>query len=266
MTLLLRAKDGGYEPDLGFVAESRRPVEPLAPPDAPPEETYPTDWRSIQPVPVELPDHLGNAARAAATLCDRLGESHPAVVRAARWHDVGKSHPVFQATMTACADMPQGDGRLWAKSSCRGARHRRAYFRHELASALAWLERHDGGPDADLVAYLIAAHHGKVRLSLRAMPDEPEATEGQRFARGVWEGDALPALAFDGEEIPGTRLRLALMELGEGEQGASWTARTQRVLAEMGPFRLAWLEALVRLADWRATAEEQLHSINRGEL
>jgi CRISPR-associated endonuclease/helicase Cas3 len=258
MTLMLRARDGGYDPDLGFVADSRKPVGTLPTSTAAPDESFRDDWRSAQPQPVELPDHLANTARAAKALCERLGESSPAVVRAARWHDVGKAHEVFQATMTACNEMPQGDGRLWAKSRCHGARHQRPYFRHELASALAWLETHDGEPDADLIAYLIAAHHGKVRLSLRAMPDEREAPDGQRYARGVWEGDRLPALAFDGEQCPETALRLALMELGEGEQGPSWTARTQALLATQGPFRLAWLEALVRIADWRATRQEQV--------
>ena len=112
------------------------------------------------------------------------------------------------------------------------------------------------------IAYLIAAHHGKVRLSLRAMPDEKEAPNGKRYARGVWEDDQLPALAFDGEQSPQTTLRLNLMELGEGPQGPSWTARTQALLAEHGPFRLAWLEALVRIADWRATGQEQLDPSN----
>ena len=261
MTLLLRAKDGGYDPDLGFVADSRKRVEPLPAPPTP-DETYREDWRSNRPQPIELPDHLANVARAAQVLCDRLTEASPAVVRAARWHDVGKAHAIFQTTMTACADMPAGDGRLWAKSCCKCARHQRPYFRHELASALAWLEAHDGEPDADLVAYLIAAHHGKVRLSLRALPDEQEAPHGKRYARGVWEDDQLPALSFDGEQSPQTTLRLHLMELGEGPQGPSWTARTQALLAKHGPFRLAWLEALVRIADWRATAQEQADLTN----
>ena len=47
------------------------------------------------------------------------------------------------------------------------------------------------------------------------------------------------------------------MELGEGAHGDRWTARTQRLVAEHGPFRLAWLEALVRIADWRASGSEQ---------
>jgi len=94
-------------------------------------------------------------------------------------------------------------------------------------------------------------------MSLRAMPTE-EAGEGvTRFARGIWEGDTLPALGFDGEHSDETELKLALMEIGEGEQGPSWTERSLKLLVHHGPFRLAWLETLVRLADWRASAEEQ---------
>ena len=101
-------------------------------------------------------------------------------------------------------------------------------------------------------------------MSLRAMPDEkpdPEAPQA-RFARGIWEGDVLPALNFDGEHSEETVLKLALMELGKGEQGRSWTERVQTLLAEHGPFRLAWLETLVRIADWRASAVEQEVSAN----
>ena len=45
--------------------------------------------------------------------------------------------------------------------------------------------------------------------------------------------------------------------IGEGEQGPSWTERTLKLLDQYGPFQLAWLETLVRLADWRASAAEQ---------
>ena len=51
--------------------------------------------------------------------------------------------------------------------------------------------------------------------------------------------------------------KLAIMELGEGEQSASWTSRTLGVLERHGPFRLAWLESLVRHAEWRASRWEQ---------
>jgi CRISPR-associated endonuclease/helicase Cas3 len=155
--------------------------------------------------------------------------------------------------MHACETAPAG---FLAKSPCNG-RHSRKFFRHELASMLAWLVQHDGEPDADLIAYLIAAHHGKVRMSLRAMPTEEAKPGIKRFARGVWEGDLLPVLEFDGERSRECSLKLALMEIGEGEQGPSWTERTLKLLDQYGPFRLSWLETLVRLADWRASAKEQ---------
>jgi CRISPR-associated endonuclease/helicase Cas3 len=135
----------------------------------------------------------------------------------------------------------------------------RRYFRHELASALAFLSQHDGEPEADLVAYLIAAHHGKVRMGIRALPDEKGPPEAERrFARGVWDGDPLPSVRCGIEDSAGLELSLALMEMGEDERGRpSWTARTQTLLQYYGPFMLAYLEALVRMADWRASASEQ---------
>ena len=54
-----------------------------------------------------------------------------------------------------------------------------------------------------------------------------------------------------------TQLQLALMELGDGDQGLSWSARALALLEQHGPFQLAWLETLVRLADWRASGKEQ---------
>lgn len=269
MILLLRARDGSYDPELGFNIEDKKPVTPLPPAASVSRESYNDDGRSDMTISVPLPEHLAHVARAAEVLCCKLGETEPAVIHAARWHDVGKSHPAFQAMLLANPSTCMRPDQLWAKSNfggrpvyatCEGEPLRfteRRYFRHELASMLAWMEAHGGQADTDLVAYLIAAHHGKVRMSLRAFPGETEAPDNRRFARGVWEGDTLPAFAFDGEQIPETRLRLAIMELGDGAQGASWTARTQQLLNQHGPFRLAWLEALVRIADWRATRQEQ---------
>jgi len=256
MTLLLRATDGGYDSKIGFEPNIKNPsvdVISTAQGDAP--EDFSGDWRSRQNTPVALPDHLAQVAAQADALCDAVGETHhkASVVRSGRWHDLGKAHNVFNATMHSCASAPPG---FLAKSPCGGT-HSRRFFRHELASMLAWLDQHDGEPNADLIAYLILAHHGKVRMSLRAMPTEDHAPKGRRFARGIYEGDVLPALDFDGEHSAETTLRLALMEIGQGEQGPSWTERALRLLDELGPFQLAWLETLVRLADWRASAKEQ---------
>lgn len=260
MTLLTRSHDGGYSPDIGFDGIAKPPV-PIAPEAASStnRRDYADDWRSQQPRSVGLVDHLANVAVHAARLCDAVGEAtHTAdVVRAGRWHDLGKLHEVFQQSMYRC-HLPADPAQPLAKSSCTGPmRHSRAFFRHELASMLGWLAQHDGEPHADLIAYLILAHHGKVRMSLRAMPTEKAESDVKRFARGVHEGDVLPALDFDGEHSATTTLKLALMEMGLGEQGASWGERALRLLEQHGPFQLAWLETLVRLADWRASAAEQ---------
>ncbi len=257
MTLLLRADIGGYDREIGFDAALKKPPVPVITLEpTSPEGTFGGDWRSLrQHRPVLLTDHLGHVADQAKRLCSSVGEiaNGNSVIRAARWHDLGKAHKVFDATMHCCDQAPAG---FLAKSPCYG-RHQRRFFRHELASMLAWLAQHEGEPNADLIAYLIAAHHGKVRMSLRAMPTEGADTGVSRFARGVWDGDVLPALDFDGEESKETPLKLALMEIGIGEQGPSWTERTLKLLDQYGPFQLAWLETLVRLADWRASALEQ---------
>ena len=55
-------------------------------------------------VPVTLPQHLSDAEEEASALCQALspsGEVAARVARAARLHDIGKAHPVFQATMRA---------------------------------------------------------------------------------------------------------------------------------------------------------------------
>jgi CRISPR-associated endonuclease/helicase Cas3 len=163
-------------------------------------------------------------------------------------------------TRNLSVDDPRHHSGPWAKSDGKGGgRSPRKYFRHELASALAWL--HEGR--SDLGAFIIAAHHGKVRLSLRARPTEKAAPERRRFCNGVWDGDILPATDLgDGVTTQEQRLSLALMELGGSDEGASWADRMLRLLDELGPFRLAWLEMLMRVADWRASAR---HSKKLGE-
>ena len=279
MTLMLKAAVGGYTPQLGLAPESKAVVPVIAAPakESLTAEAFDDDHRSLLQVPVTLPRHLADVEGEARALCETLKvEEALAVIRAARWHDVGKAHEAFQS-MLRYAHEKGTDEMLeegyWAKSGRKPNRKlgrpryqimvdgqpvRRPRFRHELASALAWLDQHDAEADSNLIAYLIAAHHGKVRMSLRALPQENEAPDGRLFARGVWDGDTLPEVRFeDGEIVPATVLHLDLMQLGEGPQGPSWTTRTQRLLKHLGPFRLAWLEALVRIADWRATRAEQ---------
>ena len=123
--------------------------------------------------------------------------------------------------------------------------------------------------ELDLLVYLISAHHGKVRMSLRSSPDDDRTDvpdpcpSSKRQARGVRDADCLPTCRLPALDLEGTidtpevTLSLDLMELGLSPcYGASWRERMQLLLERLGPFRLGYLEALLRAADCRASAEE----------
>jgi CRISPR-associated endonuclease/helicase Cas3 len=272
--LMLKGARGGYDPATGFSVECRDPVREVSGAVGPPEDTYSGDPRTTVGRFLTLDEHTRHVVEELETLISSLSlpvEDAELLRTAGRWHDVGKAHPAFQTalfdhgTPTDTGYQTTTPPQAWAKSPGGGRlRYRiegeseaveRPHFRHELASMLAWLE-HGNGP-RDLIAYLVASHHGKLRLALRALPTEPIPPDGRRFARGIWEGDELPALELRGFVMPPTRLRLEIMELGRGEQGPSWTERTRRLLEWEGPFRLGWLEALLRVADQRASAREK---------
>ncbi len=263
---LIRCEAGGYRPDRGWDPTSSETVSPLEPsasePATPPDATEAERfaacgrWQSIAEHTQELCDEL-------AALLERLGLSGDcadALRHAARWHDRGKAHAVFQAAL------PEGqpsNGVLWAKAASeKWNRYGRRFFRHELASALAVLLDSDQlVPDKvrDLVAYLVAAHHGKVRLSIRSLPEEQKPGDDRRFARGVWDGDELPPTDLGGGvAAPAVKLSLEPMEMGLCTEPPfvgqpSWADRMIRLRNELGPFGLAYLEALLRAADMRVS-------------
>jgi len=77
------------------------------------------------------------------------------------------------------------------------------------------------------------------------------------FALGVYHDDALPSVDLgDGAIWTEAKLDLSPMRLG-GD--ASWTGRALKLLAELGPFKLAFLESLLRAADVRASKKEAGH-------
>lgn len=125
---------------------------------------------------------------------------------------------------------------------------------HPLADELAGLS----ADDIDLVAYLVVSHHGKVRGRWASTPRDIE--DGEDRIHGVADGDAIPAVDLPddtgaGVALPRLTLSLAMAGLGLGPTyGASWTDRVERLLASRGPFSLAFLEAILRVADWRASA------------
>jgi CRISPR-associated endonuclease/helicase Cas3 len=214
-------------------------------------------------VRVSLAKHSIHVRDQVVTLAAALGLSEAErvlVTNIAPWHDLGKAHEAFVAltrsALTNGVTPPLAKWPTPKKGEPRPERLRR-YFRHELASALGFLAHHSWSEEASLPAYLIAAHHGKVRMGLRALPKEPNPADDRLFARGVWDHDVIPAARLGDFDVPETVLDLDIMQLGDGRHGPSWSARTQSLLNEYLPFRLAWLEAVIRIADWRASEAEE---------
>lgn len=269
ITVIVPADAGGYDSVRGWDPASREPVIPVPLEEgaliALPPEAMGEDGSSLTGRWVPLVDHLDHVGQAAAHLSRTLSGdlpdgAGPAIVRAAVLHDVGKGHPVFQNALVALeAESARDDRRRgghWAKSDRRGGlRFERPGFRHELAGALAvdasgLLADLD---EAELCRYLIAAHHGRVRLSAPALAEEVEGS-----VLGVRDGERLPGVDLpEGWDVdpcvPETTARLGCLELGGG-----WTAAALglRDRPDLGPFRLAWCEMLVRIADWQASAME----------
>jgi CRISPR-associated endonuclease/helicase Cas3 len=246
IVLLMHVKEGKYTKDYGWSPESKTAVIPLVNSDREIEANN-ADPNSFPRYRQSLTDHTDRVCGEMRRLLDALAasgiEAHRGVLEsAARNHDWGKAHPVMQETLHGSAG-PYNE--LLAKS-LENRKHSRSHFRHELASALAMLAA--GGDD--LAAYVIAAHHGRVRVSMRSMPGERET--GKVCVRGIWEGDELLECSLGGGVTRAScALTLAPIMLGS----VSWAGRALRLRDELGPFRLAYLEMLLRAADEKASAK-----------
>lgn len=113
--------------------------------------------------------------------------------------------------------------------------------------------------DFDLVAYLVASHHGKVRVGLHATPNDQEYRDrdGRGLPiRGIREGDQLPSVELVAGEpcLPEVKLTLEPAKLGLSPiTGISWRERCIGLQERFGPAALAFLEAILRAADVRAS-------------
>jgi len=269
---LIPTDQGGYDVLRGWDSNNKSWVAPVPAVDRPESEGNDDDLPS-QDAWQTIADHASEVVDEVLKVADGLGFPptwREVVETAARWHDRGKAHCIFQTAIRDGGETPHERPELWrgrqdlakAPRPFWNRSYSRKHFRHELATALAMLQ----AGLSPLATYLAAAHHGKVRLSIRSLPGEKHPPEpGIRFARGVWDLDILPETDLGGwVNAPAVELSLEPMELGIGSNGQpSWAERMLRLRddPQLGIFRLGFLEAIIRAADWRAS---EAHREGRG--
>ncbi|MCA2993047.1 type I-U CRISPR-associated helicase/endonuclease Cas3 [Gemmatimonas sp.] len=208
-----------------------------------PESTAGDDGSFIAE-PVALDEHLRDVEHWVDCFAARLavGETERvALLLAARWHDVGKCDPAFQALLRGEDAVSRFDRRpLLAKSGERAWRYRAAAplprgWRHEVLSTVmaADLIGHEPVEVRDLSLWLIATHHGRGRLFF----DEVGATSSPAGACVVAGQSVVRPAGVTAQEIM-----------------ADHAERGERLAARYGAYGLAYLETILRLADHRASA------------
>jgi CRISPR-associated endonuclease/helicase Cas3 len=255
--LLISAADGAYDPETGFDPAVRGVV-----PEGPVLATDPAseEQSEEQRAWITLDQHSREVRDQAGALLRTLQPGLPpgtaeTVVLAAYLHDVGKAHPIWQDALCELASAGERDriqaGRPWAKSGGKGGRlifAGGAAFRHELASLLLidgpLRAMADGAADPDLLRYLVLAHHGRLRVQVRDLA-----------GLGLEHGAATPVPPMLGQAPSQLTVDLGQFEPG-GER--SWTRTVLELRDRYGPFTLAYLETLVRIADWRASGGVEL--------
>lgn len=290
-TLLLRSGAGGYSSEIGWDPAAKPPVIPVFRETERPQEPegYEDEGTNTgQARWVTLREHSMNVRDQARRVVAELQEVglEPAIMdaisTAAHWHDAGKTHAAFQDMLLrplADDEKREFQKRVWAKSGQRGGGHSRPNFRHEVASALALLQHAPAalpGWVRDLAAYLVMSHHGKVRLSIRSLRHRDhdrdrnrDSAPGRQYLLGFRTDapDLLPPIDLgEGVTALKTELDLSIAQMGVNENGErSWLERSLALQNRLGPFRLAYLEALVRAADVRASIDEQRNNGGHNE-
>jgi CRISPR-associated endonuclease/helicase Cas3 len=276
MTLLIDREDGGYSDELGWTGNKddlptigRKPDSEM--------DAVNRDVRSATSWDL-LTTHLRDAEAEAKALVGYTAVAQSreaaAVVRASLWHDLGKNHPKWQAALPTNGRPGVGP---WAKFQLPAGQSFRPGLRHEAASALYCFDQWRAGVEgwSALAVYLVAAHHGKVRTVLRSR----NAVRSDVF--GILQGDKLPTLdgwANEEHTLNGAcRAFGAWGEWADDEESfevvsPSWVGMVAELLGpetngdvapdeaipkdeprHLGPFRLAYLEALTVAADIRAS-------------
>ena len=200
-----------------------------------------------------LSDHCKAVAALAGNFCERIGMGEKAqadIVLAAKLHDVGKAERRVQAFLRRMDPDDLAEGYPVIAKSGGGpldrAEHTRLMrlarlpvgYRHECWS-VRLAETHPeflSANDVDLVRYIIGTHHGHGRPLFPPVAD-PHAGETTQW------------------ELDGIRLA-AGPDRGPEQLDSGWIEMCDRLYLKYGPWRLAHMEAIVRLADHRVSGGE----------
>lgn len=270
--VVLDASKGGYDSETGWNPRSTEPAAVVTPPDSasvsaglsPDEDVAVADEpASLADAWYPLAEHLIDVERECTTLLKAFGavgltaEMQRAAIVAGRLHDIGKASEVWQQAALATASDDeradlQSDGPFAKTGNRRPLRFDPPCFRHELASALALMGEGASAlgdhRETDLVIYLVASHHGRIRLSIRRPPEELGTDDRAVTTLGIAPGSELPEVDLGDGTIPATQLTIPT-----GHDRYERRALPLRDRPDIGPFRLAFLEMVVRCADWRAS-------------
>ena len=241
---------GGREEGAVFVAEQG--VEGAGTSDGAASATEDDSVSSTSGSPVELDDHGSRVACFAKRFAETLdlGEVTNDLRLAAYLHDAGKADRRFQLMLSGGDPWNRPDGPPLAKSGrswSPGAGKRAGLpegWRHEALSVrMAPSHPHFAGAhDPALVLWLIGSHHGLGRPFFGFLDPAPDQ-------------EPLPCLDV-------ADWRLAAGEPGPQSlafelRGADWPSLFEDLKRRYGIWGLAHLEAILRLADHRASEEER---------
>ena len=193
---------------------------------------------------VALSRHLDGVGERAGSIAERLGFASEFVEDlrlAGLLHDLGKVDQRFQAQLVGGDPVYLAMQSEPLAKSLRGVRGGRQYptgMRHEVAS-VAMVESNpdvlNGAHDRDLVLHLVGTHHGWGR----PLPPIVEDPEPQTLT-----------YTFNGHAMDRNS------DLVESALALEVTDRFWRLIERYGYHGLAWLEAILRLADHQQSAEE----------
>jgi len=195
--LLIDSKTGGYDPLLGWDAKCSKEVPEanrttVAHPQDDTDGSEENERLSEKPWKT-IGTHTREVADTARQLAIRAGlppEHQEMLALAARWHDVGKSHPAFQGSMRDQSrphrqDLAKGPDQAWSRKylyQIEGSKEARPGFRHELASMLALFEvlrRHQPQHPALLGPWREHFELLGIPIELSPVSEAPPTTEEQ---------------------------------------------------------------------------------------